>query len=137
MGPQPVTMPDDPITTCPTCAAEVRAGDLVRREGELEVYRCPGCGRTIELAVLRQGDLPPQPGSFAVTLAWSETDSAARVATALRRLVPAFADRSIADLRARVAEGTSVELPELDEASAEDLVARARDLGLHAERRLE
>lgn len=130
-----MTMTDEAITTCPHCAAGVRAGDLVRRVGEVEVYRCPQCGRTIEIAVLREGDLPPARSSYSVTLSWGAERSAARVASALRRLLPEFAERSMAEARARVAGGEDIVVHELNESDANDLVARARRLGLTVERR--
>jgi hypothetical protein len=124
-------MTERAITRCPHCDHEIRADDLLSRQGELEVYRCAACGRPVELMAVHE---VPEAGSFRVTVTWPAGMSDVHVAGALRKLLPELRQRSLPDLRAFVGERTAVAIPELNESEANALVAEARRLGLDAER---
>ena len=117
------------INACPQCHAEILSTNPVNRDKGLAIYTCV-CGYELGVEELwapqYDGPLPPD---LVVSVRWKEGAPSVAEIMSLRRLLPRYANTSIAELQDALAR-PELPLGEFREYDARELIARAETLGL-------
>jgi predicted RNA-binding Zn-ribbon protein involved in translation (DUF1610 family) len=116
---------------CPDCGAPLLESALVEVRGSVGVFKCPRCGSLIPgTGVPVDQEVFP---TFVVRILLPERSLLPKELLAIRSLVPDYSQLSLAEVRQRVrAAAHAIQIDNLGEAGAEDILRRAHEQGLVA-----